>query len=136
MSTTAALDRALDDLDAGRAPEPEAGRLVAEAASAYLGTDAGQALLKRRAIQNRDHLLLDLAAQHFAGLPSLRAKARAILTAALRYQTSGWRHDRHAMTCPPHRVGTPQGLIWQALKAWPDLPSDTVLRDLLASAGL
>ena len=133
MPTRAAIDLALDDLSAGRAPEPDAGRRVAELARAHLRTDAGQALRKRQAVQQRDRLLLDLAAQHFSDLSSTRAKARAGLTAARCYQASGWRHDQHAITCPPHRIGTPEGLIWRALKAWPDLPSDTTMRDLLAN---
>lgn len=132
MSTRAALDLALDDLSAGRAPEPEAGRRVAELARAHLRTDAGQAMQKRLAVQQRDQLLVGLAAQHFAGLSSVRATARVILTAAGRYQASGWLRDRQAVTCPrpPESV---EGMFWAALKAWPDLPSDTVIRNLLAN---
>lgn len=134
MPTRAAIDLALDDLAAGRAPDAEAGRRIAELARAMAQTDAGAAMLKRRAILERDHLLLELAACHFDALPSVRAQARAILTAAQRYEASGWRHDHHAAACPrpPESI---EGLIWAALKAWPDLPSDTTLRDLLAITG-
>ena len=135
MSTQDEIVRACADLDAGHPVDLEAGRRVAELARAMVQTDAGAALLKRRGVLERDRLLLDLAAQHFADLRAIRAKARAILTAATRYQASGWRHEQHATSCPTHRIGKPEALIWQALKASPSLPSDTVLRDLLASAG-
>ena len=133
MSTTAALDQAFDDLSAGRAPDPEAGRRVAELARAHLQTDAGAAMLKRRAVQERDGLLVELARQHFAHLPSVRAQARAILTAARRYEAAGWLRERHAIVCPPHRIGTPQGAVWAVLTVWPDLPSGTALRELLSN---
>ena len=133
MSTQEDIEAACIDLAAGKAPEPEAGRRVAELARAMAQTVAGAAMLKRRAILDRDRLLLDLAARHFGALSSVRAKARAILTAARRYEVTGWHHDQHATTCPPHRIGKPEALIWQVLKASPGLPSDTVLRNLLAN---
>lgn len=134
MSSRAALDQALEDLSAGRLPDPEAGRQIAELARAMAQTSTGAAMLKRRAIQERDRRLVDLAAQHFARLPGVRAKARAVLTAARRYETSGWRRDRNAVTNPrpPESV---ECMFWAVLKAWPDLPSDTVMRDLLANTG-
>lgn len=133
MSTTAALDLALDDLAAGRAPDPDAGRGVAELYRIMAETDAGTAILKRRAVQERDRLLLDLAAQHFAGLRSVRARARAVLTAARRYQAIGWLRDRNAATCPrqPESVA---GMVWAVLKAWPDLPAERRLHDLLSNS--
>lgn len=132
MSTTAPLDQALADLAAGRAPDPDAGRRVAELARAMAGTDAGQATLKRGAVQERDRLLVDLAARHFARLPSVRAQARAILTAARRYEVSGWLRDRNSVTNPrpPESV---EAALWRILKALDTLPSDRHLRELLAN---
>ena len=135
MSTQDALDRALDDLAAGRAPATEAGRAIAEAARCYFGTPAGAAMRRRQATQERDRVLIELARVHFNALPSVRARARAILNAARRYEAIGWLRDRNAVTNPrpPESV---EGMVWAVLKAWPDMPSNTVLRDLLASAGL
>ena len=132
MSTRADLEAALDDLTAGRAPDPEAGRQIAELARAMAGTDAGAAMLKRRAVQERDKLLIELAAQHFARLPSVRAKARAVRTAARRYQASGWRHDQHAIANPRPPTSI-EAALWLALKASNDMPSDRHLRELLAN---
>ena len=133
MSSQDEIDRACADLTAGHAPEPEAGRRVAELARAHLGTHAGQALLKRRAVQERDRLLLDLAARHFDALPSVRAKARAVVTAARRYEASAWLRDRNAVTNPrpPESVA---GMVWAVLKAWPDLPAERRLHDLLSNS--
>ena len=86
MSAHATLDRALDDLAAGRAPEPEAGRRVAELARAMVQTDAGAALLKRRAVQERNHVIIELARAHFDALPSVRGQSREVLRVASRYQ--------------------------------------------------
>lgn len=133
MSTWDEIDLAIAALSAGRAPEPNAGRAIAEAARCYFGTPAGEAMRRRQATQERDRLLLDLAARHFNALPSVRAKARAVLTSGRRYEATGWLRERHAIACPPHRIGKPEGHIWAALKACPDLPSDTLLRDLLAN---
>ena len=132
MSSHHALDLALADLAAGRAPDPEAGRRVAELAHAMAQSDAGVAMLKRRAVQERDQLLVDLAAQHFAGLPSVRAEARAILTAARRYEASGWLRDLNSVTNPrpPESV---EAELWHILKALDTLPSDRHLRELLAN---
>ena len=132
MSTHDEIEQACIDLAAGRALDPEAGRRVAELAKAMAATDAGVALLKRRAILERDRLLLKLAAQHFAGLHSVRATARAILTKARRYETSGWLRDRNAVTNPrpPESIA---GMVWAVLKAWPDLPSERRLHDLLSN---
>ncbi len=135
MSTRAALDQALADLAAGRAPEPKAGRHVAALAHAMAQTDTGAAMLRRHAVQERDKLLVDLARAHFNALPSVRAQVRAILTAARRYEATGWHHDQHAMTCPPRRIGKPEGLIWQALKCWPDMPGERLLHEILSASG-
>ena len=134
MSTTAALDLALDDLAAGRAPEPEAGRRVAALARTMAGTDAGAALLKRRGVVERDKLLIYLARHHCADLRDVRPKVRRILQWANRYEASGWRHEQHAIACPPHRTGKPEGLIWAAMKAWPELPGDRRLHEILSGS--
>lgn len=131
MLTRAALEAACDDLAAGCLPELEAGRRVAELARAMARTDAGAAMLRRRAVQERDKLLIELAAQHFERLPSVRAQARAVLAAARRYQASGWLRDRGAVT-NPRPDGSTEALLWAALKAWPGLPSDKHLRNYLA----
>lgn len=135
MSTAATLDQALDDLAAGRAPEQEAGRRVARLARAMAQTDAGAALLRRHAVQERDHHLIDLARQHCGDLQDVRPKVRRILQWARRYQATGWPRDQHAMTCPPHRLGKPEGLIWAALKCWPDMPGERLLHEILSVSG-
>ena len=114
MSTAAALDQALADLTAGRAPDPVAGRRIAELARAMAATDAGAAMLKRQGVVERDKLLLDLARLHCADLRDVRPKVRRILQWARRYQASGWRHEQHAIACPTHRIGKPEGLVWAA----------------------
>ena len=134
MSTQDEIEAACIALTADRAPDPEAGRQVAELARAHLRTEAGQAVLKRRAILERDRLLVDLARAHFEALPSVRAKARAILTAARRYEASGWLRDRNAVT-NPRPAESVAGMVWAALKAWPDLPSERRFHDLLSSPG-
>lgn len=135
MSSTADLDQALSDLAAGRAPDVEAGRRIGELARAMARTEAGAAMLKRRGVLERDRLLLDLAAQHFARLPSVRAQARALLTAARRYEASGWLRDRGAIT-NPRPPGSIEARLWAALKAWPEMPSDKHLRNYLAKTAV
>ena len=55
MPTHDEIEIACSDLAAGRAPDPEAGRRVAELARAMAGTDAGVAMLKRRGVVGRDN---------------------------------------------------------------------------------
>ena len=65
VSTYDEIDLAIADLAVGRAVG-EAGQLLAEAARAHLQTDAGPVMLKRRAIRDRDQVLLDLAGKTVA----------------------------------------------------------------------
>ena len=132
MSTQDDLNRALDNLTAGRPPDPEAGRRVADLARAMAQTDAGAALLKRRAVQERNHVIIELARAHFDALPSVRGQSREVLRVASRYQCGRWRHDRLRATNPYQR-GSAEALLWAALKAWPHLPSQRKLQDLLSN---
>ncbi len=134
MSTRTAIEQACDDLAAGHAPDPEAGRRIAELYRAMAETDAGVAMLKRRAMLDRDRLLIELARKYCGDLQDVRPKVRRILIWARRYEVSGWRYEQHATGCPARRIGKPEGLIWAALKAWPDMPGERRLHEILSAS--
>lgn len=64
----------------------------------------------------RDGIIRDLAAHHYAGLPTNRA-ATAIAQEARRYLGAGWIRDRHSIVMPAGCEGTIRGYLWQAMKA-------------------
>lgn len=134
MSIRADLEVACDDLAAGQLPDEASRRLVARAARAFLETPspARDQLLRRDGQRDRDEWLRRLACEHCQNITSRRAKARKVLAWATRYQTTAWRRDAHAVSCPERLVGTPQEYVWRALSAYADIPGERRLFDIIS----
>ncbi len=137
MSTQDALDRALDDFAAGRLPDETGRRLIIRAAQYFMDTSSQgrDTMFRLEAIRERDGLLVELARKHCGDLRDIRPKVRRILQWAFRYETSGWRRDRYATACPAHRIGKPEGAIWEILKTWPKMPGERRLHEILTNSG-
>lgn len=132
MSNSAGLNLALADLAAGRAPEIEAGREVAELARDFLYEESLSRGSRSAARAERDRLIVELARQHCADLHGIKPKSDQIAAWARRYEGSSWPRERH-LTAPPDRLaGRPQELVWRILKTHPDFPRDRQLREILA----
>ena len=136
MPARADLDSACDDLAAGRLPAEAGRRLILRAARSFAETPSRQrhAMWRQEGIRERDRLLVELAEKHCRDLPDIRPKVRRIIQWACRYESSGWRHDRLATTCPAHRIGKPEGVIWAVLKAWPKMPRERQLHEILSTS--
>ncbi len=136
MSTRAALEAIYADLAADRVLGAKSRRLTMEALRSFMDTPsrARDAFLRRKDITERDRLLAELARKYCGDLRGIRPKVRRILQWTLRYETSGWRHDRHATTCPAHRIGKPEGIIWAVLKTWPKMPGERQLHEILSNS--
>jgi hypothetical protein len=89
---------------------------------------------ERLSITRRDALLKQTAATFFPDL-NQTGKAEALHQALLRYSTTGWRRDRVAPTCPPHRIGLDQAL-WTLLKARAAVPSARTIHNALSCSEL
>ena len=134
MTTRADLDHACDNLAADRLPDETGRRLIIRAAQYFMDTPSQgrDTMFRLEAIRERDGLLVELARKHCGDLRDIRPKVRRILQWALRYETSGWRRDRYATTCPAHRIGKPEGAIWEILKTWPKMPGERRLHEILS----
>jgi hypothetical protein len=62
----------------------------------------------------RDRLVAEIAAHHFAAAPSERERARQIAEALGRYMAAGWRHDRQRSRCP-YAGNTLRAALWRVL---------------------
>jgi hypothetical protein len=89
---------------------------------------------ERLSIARRDALLRQTAATFFSDL-NQTGKAEALHRALLRYSTAGWRRDRVAPTCPPHRTGLDQAL-WNILKARAAVPAERTIHNALSCSEL
>ena len=130
---TRQLHAACDELEAGCLPDAEARDLVVRSVRTFIGNPSPQrdAMLRQAGKQERDRLLAELAEQHCADIDSVRGKAHQILTWAGRYQATGWLCERHTLTCPEHRIGKPEALIWAALRAYETMPGERRLHEII-----
>jgi hypothetical protein len=81
------------------------------------------------AIDERDRYLIE-AARHFPGA-SDREVARRLRTALLRYREGRWRRSRADLNCP-HDAGTITAVLWMLLKVRDAIPSERLIRLVLA----
>ncbi len=132
---TGKLEAAFAELAKGHLPDAENRALIVQMGRTFIARPSrARDELRRTAKAERNKLLLELAQEHCADLRGIRPKVRRILSWARRYEVSGWRHDRHATTCPAHRIGKPEGIIWCALKAWPGMPGERRLHEILSTS--
>ena len=128
MSTTAALDRACDDLAAGRLPDEAGRRAIVEAVECSIERDAG---LHRKARAERDRLIVEFANQYAAHLESARAKAAFISKIGRKYQAGRWRFHRDRLRLPDELRETPELFAWRVLKTSGEFPGYEKIRKLL-----
>lgn len=121
----AMLTHAHAALRAGVLLDPDESRLVLVSIQRMLvAFDRADVVATRRAaIQQRDAWVRRLAAEHYAGAASDRAKALAVLSAANAYRAGEWRHHRLLTACPPPIIGTPRELLWRAFRLSRKFPS-------------
>jgi hypothetical protein len=81
--------------------------------------------------EERDRRLFLLWREHYPQLPMTRA-ATAIVTDLLRYQASGWRHDRAERACP-HPAGSLRANLWQLLALGCRIPQSRQVFEIFRS---
>jgi hypothetical protein len=77
-----------------------------------------------------DRFLIE-AARHFPGA-SDRDIARRLRIALLRYREGAWRRTRVEALCPPRHAGRLDGVLWCLLKVADRVPSERLIRAVLA----
>jgi len=82
-------------------------------------------------LDERDAFLREAARHHCVGM-SDREAARYLHIALLRYQTDAWRRTRVEALCPPRHAGLLDGLLWAILKVADQVPSERLIRAVLA----
>lgn len=85
------------------------------------------------ALDERDALLREAADRFCVGM-SDRAAAAYLSVRLTRYAECAWRRERGEALCPPRHVGTITGLLWMILKARDRVPSERLIRYVLARA--
>ncbi len=84
------------------------------------------------AIDERDRYLREAAA-FCAGMTD--AAAAAYLRERLcRYRSAGWRRDYAENLCPPRLAGRIDAVLWKVLKVKDSIPSERLIRLVLARA--
>ena len=82
-------------------------------------------------IDERDRYLIE-AAKFYPGCRD-REVARRLRSALSIYRDGRWRRDRSAALCP-HAAGTVAAALWRVLKVRDAIPSDRLIRSLLAQS--
>ena len=82
------------------------------------------------ALDERDRSLIEASA-FFPGL-SDREIARRLRSRLLLYREGRWRRDRAEALCPPRRAGRLDGVLWCLLKVADRVPSERLIRAVLA----
>ena len=83
-------------------------------------------------MDERDALLIE-AARFFPGA-SDREIARQLRTALSRYRDGRWRREQVEVRCPAQHEGKLTALLWCVLKVRDHVPSERLIRAVLASA--
>jgi len=130
------LDALADEIRAGRSLNTDDARFVARVLRTFVETPSRgrDALLRQEAIRERDAHLVALARERCSDLKEIRPKVRRILALAHRYQATAWVRERHAVACPADRLGKPEAHLWAALRAFPELPGERRLHEILTAS--
>ena len=86
------------------------------------------------ALDERDALLVE--ARRFFPAASDREVAHRIRIAMLRYQTTGWQCEQTEARCPPRLAGRLDALSWAILKINDFVPSERLIRAVLARSSI
>jgi hypothetical protein len=81
-------------------------------------------------LDERDRCLIE-AARHFPSA-SDREIARRLRIALLRYREGAWRRTRAEIWCLPRHAGRLDGVLWCLLKVADRVPSERLIRAVLA----
>jgi hypothetical protein len=94
------------------------------------GKRSNETLLR---FDERDKLLREAAHRYCAGM-SDRAAALMLRSKLLRYREGAWRRERTEELCPPRHTGRIEALMWATLKVRDNVPSERLVRAVLAAA--
>jgi hypothetical protein len=83
-------------------------------------------------LDERDKFLVE-AARFYPGT-SDREIARQLRSALSRYREGRWRRDRSEALCPVRHAGTITAVLWMILKVRDHVPSERLIRMVLARA--
>ena len=86
-----------------------------------------------RRLHERDALICEAAAAHFAGA-SMNEAAHRLHAAMQIYECGAWRRERIADVCPPRHAGRIAAHCWQILRQVDRTPSARSIRAILSRA--
>ena len=112
-------------------PAPHPTPFKVERARDYVLSDVGTGMAGRPSLARNTQGQTATGPESTPGL-SDRECARRLRTALLRYREGAWRRTRSEALCPPHHAGKLTAVLWMVLKVADRVPSERLIRAVLA----